>query len=537
MSVVDKMGSAGNVNDNGWRLLKQGDNHFWFCIGQQAGVNNCQPTTMAHSLTSATTGQWYFLVATKTANAVSIYVNGNLEDSGPVGPIYDRDDANLRFGSYAAQGAYLDGLIDEPMLFNHALNAAEVQALYGQQPGSFAYTPVSGTVLNAGPNQKLSTTFTPTDTADFATAAANVRLNVLKANAAITVTPYSVTYDGNSHTATGTATGVKGETLSGLDLSATTHTNAGAYTDTWTFTDSTGNYNNATGTVTDSIAKANAAITVTPYSVTYDGNAHTATGTATGVTGEALTGLDLSGTTHTNAGTYPDSWTFTDSTGNYNNATGSVTDSIAKATPVLKWSNPSSIIYGTVLGSTQLDATATGVNNSSLPGVFTYTPSAGTVLPIGIQKLSVSFVPSDSVDYVSPVSTAVNINVDYGICPLIPQNPPSAIKSGATYPIKFYLCDTNGNDVSSSAIVVHASQIVLTSMVTGTPDDAGNSNPDFDFRYDSTLGPSGGYIYNLQTKGLVGGTWTMLFGAGYNATNGTYADPANASHTIQFGVK
>ena len=120
---------------------------------------------------------------------------------------------------------------------------------------------------------------------------------------------------------------------------------------------------------------------------------------------------------------------------------------------------------------------------------------------------------------------------------MIPQNPPSAIKSGATYPIKLYLCDSNGNDVSSSAVVVHATQIVLTSSVTGTPDDAGNSNPDLDFRYDSTLGPSGGYIYNLQTKGLVSGTWTMLFGAGYNASTGTYADPANSTHTIQFGVK
>ena len=40
-----------------------------------------------------------------------------------------------------------------------------------------------------------------------------------KAAATIVVTPYSVTYDANPHTATGTATGVLGETLAGLDLS------------------------------------------------------------------------------------------------------------------------------------------------------------------------------------------------------------------------------------------------------------------------------------------------------------------------------
>jgi hypothetical protein len=47
----------------------------------------------------------------------------------------------------------------------------------------------------------------------------------------------------------------------------TTHTAAGSYaTDAWTFTDVTGNYNDASGTVSDSIAKANAVIVVTPYS-------------------------------------------------------------------------------------------------------------------------------------------------------------------------------------------------------------------------------------------------------------------------------
>ena len=96
----------------------------------------------------------------------------------------------------------------------------------------------------------------------------------------------------------------------------------------------TGNYNNASGTVADNIAKADAACTVTPYNVTYDGLPHTATGHCTGVggAGDVLAGLDLSGTTHTAAGSYPaDPWTFTDSTGNYNNQNGTVADNIGKA--------------------------------------------------------------------------------------------------------------------------------------------------------------------------------------------------------------
>ena len=75
---------------------------------------------------------------------------------------------------------------------------------------------------------------------------------------------------------------------------------------------------------TGSITAATATITVTPYTVTYNTNPHTATGTATGVGGANLSNdLDLSGTTHTNAGTYNgDAWSFTDPTGNYQSASG-----------------------------------------------------------------------------------------------------------------------------------------------------------------------------------------------------------------------
>src|SRR5205085_1992465 len=155
--------------------------------------------------------------------------------------------------------------------------------------------------------------------------------------ATVNVTPYNVTYDGNAHTATGTATGVGGADLSGqLTLSGTTHTNAGTFTgDAWSFAGGA-NYNDASGTVNDSIAKATATVNVTPYNVTYDGNAHTATGTATGVGGADLSGqLTLSGTTHTNAGTFTsDAWSFAGGA-NYNDASGTVNDSIAKATATI----------------------------------------------------------------------------------------------------------------------------------------------------------------------------------------------------------
>src|SRR5262249_746070 len=85
----------------------------------------------------------------------------------------------------------------------------------------------------------------------------------------------------------------------------------------------------ANGTVNDSISQATVTIGITPYSVIYDGHVHTAIGTATDIGGANLNSdLNLSGTTHTNVGTYNDLWTFTDPNGNYRPTSGTVIDKI-----------------------------------------------------------------------------------------------------------------------------------------------------------------------------------------------------------------
>src|SRR5207247_9546425 len=61
-------------------------------------------------------------------------------------------------------------------------------------PGTFAYSPAVGTVLNAG-SQSLSVTFTPTDAANYSTATATTTLSVTKASSAITwSTPPDIVY-------------------------------------------------------------------------------------------------------------------------------------------------------------------------------------------------------------------------------------------------------------------------------------------------------------------------------------------------------
>jgi hypothetical protein len=244
---------------------------------------------------------------------------------------------------------------------------------------------------------------------------ASQSFTIARTNPTIVLTAYAVTYDGQVHTATGTVTGAGGQTLSGLVLGGTAHTNAGDYpSDAWTFTDTTGNYYNASGTVHDSIARANATIVLTAYAVAYDGQAHTATGSATGALGESLAGLNLSATSHTSAGSYTDSWTFTDQTGNYNNATGTVSDSIARATPTVQVTAAGGTYNGSPFAATATVAGLNGVPGTSLEGVaptLTYyagstasgTPLAGAPVLPGTYTAKAAFAGSP--DYAAASAT------------------------------------------------------------------------------------------------------------------------------------
>ncbi len=92
-------------------------------------------------------------------------------------------------------------------------------------------------------------------------------------------------------------------------------------------------------------------------------------------------------------------FTPTDTT-DYTTATATMTLAVAQATPTITWANPAGITYGTMLSSTQLDATA------SVPGIFVYSPAAGTVPAVGTDTLSVTFTPTDTTDYATVTATA-----------------------------------------------------------------------------------------------------------------------------------
>jgi len=157
----------------------------------------------------------------------------------------------------------------------------------------------------------------------------NVNIVVMKADPICSINGYSDVYDGNSHGASGSCTGVKGEVLTTLDLGES-FTNVPGGTAYWTFNDESGNYEDDSGSVEIVISKADPTCNIDGFIGVYDGNPHGSTGTCTGVKEEVLSTLNL-GDSFTNVPGGTANWTFTDSTGNYNDDAGSVKIVILKA--------------------------------------------------------------------------------------------------------------------------------------------------------------------------------------------------------------
>ncbi|HEX4007376.1 MAG TPA: FG-GAP-like repeat-containing protein [Acidobacteriaceae bacterium] len=307
--------------------------------------------------------------------------------------------------------------------YGTALSATQLDAT-ASVPGTFVYNPAAGTVLTAG-THSLGVTFTPTDTADYATATDSVSITVNQGTPTITwIPPASIT--------TGTA-------LSGTQLDATasvpgtfvyspaagTVLSAGPHSLGVTFTPTdTVDYTTATDSVSITVNS------LTTPTITWASPAAIGYGTA-------LSGIQLDATASVpgtfvynpaagavlTAGTHTLGVTFTPTdTADYSTATDSVSITVNQATPTITWTAPAAIGYGTALSGTQLDATA------SVPGTFAYNPAAGAVLTAGTHVLGVTFTPTDAVDYKTATSS-VSITVNKGT-PTITWAAPAAIAYG-----------------------------------------------------------------------------------------------------------
>ncbi len=349
-------------------------------------------------------------------------------------------------------------------------------------------------------------------------AAATITDSIAKANAVVVVTPYTnVPYDGHAHTATVTSiTGVNGETgatVGTVDVSHTTHTDAGTYaTDSWSFTGSA-NYNDiGNTTITDSIAKANAVVVVTPYTnVPYDGHAHMAAVTSiTGVNGEtgATVGAVTLNTTHTDAGTYAtDSWFFTGSA-NYNDiGNTTITDSIAKANAVVVVMPYTNVPYdghahmaavtsitgvngetGATVGAVTLNTTHTNAgtyatDSWSFTGAANYNDIAAATITDSIAKANAvvvvtpyTNVPYDGHAHTATVTSITGVNGETGATVGTVDVSHTTHTNAGTYATDswFFTGSANYNDIGNTTItdsIAKANAVVVVMPYTNVPYD------------------------------------------------------------------
>jgi sugar lactone lactonase YvrE len=153
-------------------------------------------------------------------------------------------------------------------------------------------------------------------------------------------------------------------------------------------------------------------------------------------------------------------------TPNYATQSISLSGTGLPATPSVTWPSPAAITYGTALSGVQLNATA------SVPGIFAYSPAAGTILAVGQHTLTVTFTPTDTTDYTS-ATASVTLTVNQA-APSIT----SATTANGTAGSSFSYQITASNSPSSYAatgLPAGLSVNTSTGLISGTPTAAGTS--------------------------------------------------------------
>jgi len=195
-------------------------------------------------------GEWTLFMADLQSGGTNMLTEWGLDISGAASPALTwTNPATITYGT-ALGGAQLNAT-----------------ATYSSTnvPGTFVYTPAAGTVLNAGSNQTISVTFTPTDTNSFLPVTTNVTINVVKAALTVTADSTNKVYGASLPVFTASYAGfVNGDTNTSLTTQPTIGTTA-------TASSPVGNYAiTASGAASGnySISYAAGTLTITPATLT-----------------------------------------------------------------------------------------------------------------------------------------------------------------------------------------------------------------------------------------------------------------------------
>jgi YVTN family beta-propeller protein len=450
-------------------------------IGSVPGITTYNPPLLT-LLSAGTQTLTATLTPTDNVNYTTASANVPINVTQTAPTITWNNPANITYGT-ALNGTQLDASASNPV------SGTAVA-------GTFAYSPISGTILAVG-THTLTASFKPTDTTNYTLASANVSINIINPPTITWKNPANITYGTKLiGTQLDAAATYNGKTVVGTfaytadytPVSPTSGTvlSAGTHTLSTTFTPTSNAYTPASASVFINVTQITPTITwSTPASISYgtalSGTQLDATAKYNGQVVPGKFGYNPVVGTVLSAGAHALNTTFTpaDTTNYTTPASKSVSITVTKAIPTITWSTPTSISYETALNSTQLNATAT-YNGQAVPGTFGYTSSGtavniGTVLSAGTHALTASFTPADTANYTTPASKSVSITVTKAT-PTITWNNPASINNDATAsnPV-------SGTAVAGTFAYSPPSGTVLTAgtqmlNVSFTPTDATNYN-------------------------------------------------------------
>ncbi len=372
--------------------------------------------------------------------------------------------------------------------------------------GSYAYSPVAGTVLDAGINQTLSVAFISDDGT---LATATTTITVTKLPTTISWTPGPLAY---------------GDALSSAQLNATATCNSVDVSMSGTFT-----YSPAAGKV---LAGGSHTLSVTFTSADIDCATVKATAQllVTAVTptinwlppnaiiyGTKLSGAQLDAKAAYPGVSVPGKFTYTPAAGeiltvgtqslsssfaptnsaNFNAPTdASQTLLVTPLTPKIKVTAPPAITYGTPLDLTKLNATvvtlAPGTSNPvdgsflySIDGAPGFDVTAAPVLEVGRHTITATFTATDTTDYMPSAPAITSITVTKAI-PTITWNPPDPISYGTALSTTQLSASASfgGNPVSGTFTYSPAAGTVLS---TGNHTLSATFKPDNGTEYGTPL--------------------------------------------------
>jgi hypothetical protein len=338
----------------------------------------------------------------------------------------------------------------------------------------------------------------------------------------VVVNPYHATFDGQPHTAEGDVSGIFVDDSGSLDVTGTTHTSAGTYNDSWSFTDPGGVYSSSTGTVNDIIDPAATALTVSLSAdastfIAVVSNASTEV-TPTGSVQFMLDGnifgapvaLDANGTATISA-TPLDSSQHT-ITADYNNLDGNFSNSTGTFITASAQSDPST--------TTSLTITSATTPNPA----FTY----GNVLTFKAAVTSTSTVNTGTVTFLDGSTTLATVNVSNGVATY--KTTVSSPLSAGTHTITANYSDgsTFGSSSDSKSVTVTPAPLFVTANSLSKPEGNAISFAGTEF---TIAGPAGSRTTTpiLFNSDSVTSVTLTTSGSGASAEDGSYVITPSAA--------